>query len=265
MESNINNDMNITIDEKLNNVVDEKLNNTEEREITTVVVVLDNSGSMESMGPERIQAVRNLYDDQKKSGVFRSTLAIFSNTMSYIHQNTLSSDLKEIEDFKPNGMTALYDALGEVTESFIVAGTKNGILVIITDGVENASCRYTSTLVKSQIGILEKMGWKIVYLGANQDSFTTGTNIGATLSCDYEATPCGFTNLVREVSHGLCRQISGEGRFEMPKLVRTETDVHSGLMSIIKGDDAEEADNFEDLLPSEYVARPSLTATISHM
>jgi hypothetical protein len=261
MESNINNDMNMnnTVEEELNNTVDENLNNVEG--VTTVAVLLDNSGSMESMGPERIQALRSLYDEQKKSGVFRSTLAIFSNTMSYIHQDVLSSDLKEIEDFKPDGMTALYDSLVEVTLPFITAGTKNGILVIITDGLENASYKNNSTVVKTQIGILEKMGWKIVYLGANQDSFTTGRNIGATLSCDYEATPRGFTNLVSAVSDGLRRQISGEGRFEMPKLVRT--DAHAGAIPITE----EEATDFEDLIPPEYnTPSPSpLIATFSHM
>lgn len=234
------------------------------KEETSVAVLLDNSGSMETMGVERIQSVRKLYEDQKAAGGrFRSTLAIFSNKMEYIHQDVPGSDIGEIEDFKPNGMTALYDSVVAVTLPFILKGVKNGILVIITDGLENASVSSNSSAVKTQIGILEKMGWKITYLGANQDSFTAATNIGINHSCDYEATPDGFRGIMKSVSDGLTRQITGEGTFELkkPKLVRT--DAHAGLPPLSESDST----NFDHLLSPvvENEVLPALGYTISHM
>lgn len=243
-----------------NIIVEESETNKEE---TSIAVLLDNSGSMESMGEERIQSLRKLYQDQKAAGGrFRSTLANFSNIMEYIHQDVAGSDLAEIPDFKPYGMTALYDSVVNITLPFILKGVKNGILVIITDGLDNASTSSNSTAVKTQIGILEKMGWKVVYLGANQDSFTAARNIGVNHSCDYEATPSGFSNIMRTVSDGLSRQITGEGTFELkkPKLVRTDT--HSGLPPLTEL----ESRNFDHLLSpvEENEVLAPLGRTISH-
>jgi len=184
-------------------------------EYTPVGVLLDNSGSMSIMGKERIQSLHKLYEDQKIAGPFKSTLAIFSNKMKYIHKDVIGTEIGEIEDFTPDGMTALYDSIIEITSPFIVDGIKNGILVIITDGCENSSLKNNSQSVKNQINILEKMGWKVIYIGANQDSYSVAKDIGVTMSCDYEATPVGFRNMMREVSEGLTRQISGKGEFEL--------------------------------------------------
>lgn len=192
-------------------------NMNKEIDYTTVAVLLDNSGSMASMGDERIQSVRNLYEDQKKAGPFKSTFAIFSNKLEYIHKNIIGTEIEEIKNFDPNGSTALHDSIMEITLPFILDGVKNGILVIITDGLENASQKYNSESVKTQLNILEKMGWKIVYIGANQDSFSVAKNMGVNMSCDYEATPSGFDNMMRAVSSGLTRQISGGGEFKVEK------------------------------------------------
>ena len=200
----------------ISSVIEQEVNKIE---YTQVAVLLDNSGSMHTMGCERIQSLRNLYEDQKKAGPFKSTLAIFSNKMEYIHKDIIGSEIGEIKDFIPDGMTALYDSIMEITLPFILDGIKKGILVIITDGLENASNKNNSTSVKTQINILEKMDWKVIYLGANQDSFTVAKDIGINTSQDYEATPLGFKNMMRAVSEGLSREISGKCEFslESPK------------------------------------------------
>ena len=200
-------------------------------EYKTVAVLLDNSGSMESMGTERLQSLRLLYEEQKKAGPFKSTLAIFSDKMDYIHKDVIGTEIEEIKNFRPNGMTALYDSIIEITLPFIVEGIKNGVLVVITDGLENASKKNNSESVKTQISILEKMDWKVIYIGANQDSFNVAKNIGVNISRDYNATPTGFNNMMRDVSSGLTRHISGNGKFEIEK--------HIQSLNINKADDFE--------------------------
>ena len=80
---------------------------------------------------------------------------------------------------KPRGLTPLYDAIAQLLDN-AEADDRPGhkqLVVIVTDGQENASRHNTQTSIFKRIKRLERQGWTFVYLGANQDSYTTGRNI----------------------------------------------------------------------------------------
>ena len=52
------------------------------------------------------------------------------------------------------------------------------MVVILTDGQENASTQFNRQRVFDLIGDKTKEGWTFVYLGANQDAFTEAANLG---------------------------------------------------------------------------------------
>jgi hypothetical protein len=91
------------------------------------------------------------------------------------------------EDYQVCGCTALLDAIGgsinHIGDVHKYARKedvpKHTIFVITTDGMENASCRYSSTEIKEKIKRqTEKYGWEFIFVAANIDAVETADRIG---------------------------------------------------------------------------------------
>jgi len=188
------------------------MNDKKEEQIPfSIVFVLDKSGSMESMGKEPVDGLNNFYKEQNMNGKFFSTLVFFNEKTEFVHANLEGENVKELEynEYKPNGMTALYDAIGQAIAKQESVKMENVIFVILTDGHENASKEYSKTQIKDKIIKLEKEhGWKFIYLGANQDAFLVGQSIGIQTSCDYQYTQQGCQNIFRGISENISRCVS---------------------------------------------------------
>jgi len=87
----------------------------------------------------------------------------------------------------PKGATPLLDAMGTAITEFaseLAAMPKDeqpGVVVfaVMTDGIENASREYTAAQIREMVTKREtESGWQILYLGANQDAFATGSELG---------------------------------------------------------------------------------------
>merc|ERR1711998_781288 len=88
-------------------------------------------------------------------------------------------------DFEPRGMTALLDGIGSMIakmERTVPAGTlapeQAPVIVILTDGNENASQEFTRAAIFERITAKRELGWKFTFMGANQDAISVGTSIG---------------------------------------------------------------------------------------
>ena len=80
---------------------------------------------------------------------------------------------------------------------------RDQVVVVFTDGHENASRRWTQAQVFGRIAQLKQAGWTFVFLGANQDSYATGHRLGLADGSvsDFDASPDG----VRTAFHSLDR------------------------------------------------------------
>jgi uncharacterized protein YegL len=160
------------------------------KDLTKIVMILDESGSMGSAREDVIGGFNTFVEDQKKQeGDATLTLITFA------HQDTIVIDNQNIKDiepltpkqYRPAGCTALHDAVGTAidTVGILLAETPEAerpekvIFVIMTDGQENASTTYTKAIVKEktehQIAIYN---WEFLYLGANQDAMSEAQSIG---------------------------------------------------------------------------------------
>ncbi len=178
---------------------------------TSIVFVMDASGSMETMGDEPIQGLNNFYKKQKESGEFTSTLVFFNENVKFNHKNIDGKDVPILknEDYDRSGMTALYDAIGQVIEYQKSIKTENVIIVILTDGLENASREYRKETISKMIKKMEKEHkWTFMYLGANQDSFAVSAGLGMRKSANYDYTPLGCMKALRSISENVSRCIS---------------------------------------------------------
>lgn len=165
-------------------------------DLTEIVAIMDRSGSMQSCKKDSEGGLNAFIDAQKKQpGDARLTLVQFDTEVETV---LASKPIKEapVCRLDPRGMTALYDAVGSTIDSLgarLAALPENErpglvVVVIITDGGENASKDYTGEKVRAMVAHQqEKYSWKFVYIGANQDAFTEASKIGiaAGLSANY--------------------------------------------------------------------------------
>ena len=188
---------------------------------SSILFIMDKSGSMANMGREPVDGLNTFFEEQKNTASFRATLVLFSDKSEFIFTNKLGSEIEKIsyEQYKPGGMTALYDAIGFAIEKQKEYQVDNVVCVILTDGLENCSKEYTSKTIKDMITKMKTdHKWEFKYLGANQDSFAVGGGLGINKTYDYEYSPLGCNQIMRTISSEVSRCIS---QTPEPKLERS--------------------------------------------
>lgn len=148
-----------------------------------IISILDMSGSMSTMTNEVLGAYNHFIAEQKKlKGKAEVTLVVFDDQYEVPLDRVKLKDVRTLtsEDYKPRGMTALYDAVGKTIDRF--SEYKDVVMVIQTDGQENASKIYDQPTLKRLVEQKEKDGWDITFLGANIDAKAVGSSIGVALS-----------------------------------------------------------------------------------
>lgn len=153
------------------------------KDVSHIVCVLDRSGSMNMIIDDMIGGFNSFIEEQKKlDDECYLTVVLFDNEYQVLHEMVNVKNVKPItkSEWVPRGTTALYDAIGKSIDDVLKqdkVSTKK-LMCIVTDGYENASEKYSSKQIKSMINDLEKKSWTFIYLGANQDAFAVGNNIG---------------------------------------------------------------------------------------
>lgn len=146
-----------------------------------IVVILDESGSMECIRDDMIKALNSLIKEQKeiKDRPCKFTLVKFNNEVTRLIKNL---DLKEVselsrKDYIPNSTTALYDAIGSTINWFRYES--NVLMVIVTDGQENASKKYNYKEITQMLDEKQKYReWTYVYLSNDLSTAKQGDNLG---------------------------------------------------------------------------------------
>lgn len=145
-----------------------------------VEILVDASGSMGGTVTDTVGAVdkyiKDLAEDCPRAKV---TVSFFDNTVVTAVKNQPAEEVGSIKDlYYIRGMTALNDAIGQSITRLKEQKGKKKVLVILTDGYENASTEYSSSQIKDMLGEAESDGWLISYLGADQDGFAAGQVLG---------------------------------------------------------------------------------------
>ena len=177
----------------------------------SILFIMDKSGSMTNMGVEPVEGLNNFFEEQKTVASYTATLVLFNEKPEFVFTNKASSEIEKLshDQYAPNGMTALYDAICSAIEKQKETQIDNVICVILTDGLENSSKEYDSKTTKNLITQMEKdHNWKFMYLGANQDSFSVGGGLGINKTHDYEYSPIGCNHIMRTISSEVSRCIS---------------------------------------------------------
>ncbi len=160
------------------------------KNLTDITILLDRSGSMESVRKDTIGGFNTFLKAQKElEGEAVLTLVQFDDQYEVCYSAVPIKEVKELttETFVPRGWTALLDAIGKTISSTGERLAKMSekdrpeqvIFVILTDGDENYSKEYTKSVVNEAIKIqTNTYNWDFVFLGANQDAIKVGGSYG---------------------------------------------------------------------------------------
>ena len=177
--------------------------------LTELVFVIDMSGSMYSLTGDTIGGFNSMLEKQKAvEGEAYVTTVLFNDDKRMLHDRVNTKDVTPMteKEYCAGGCTALNDALGSTIHHISRIHKyaraedipEHTIFVIITDGMENSSHRYSTAKVKEMVERKKtKYSWEFIFLGANIDAIETADNLGinADRASNYVADPQG-TNLV---------------------------------------------------------------------
>ncbi|WP_439565062.1 VWA domain-containing protein [Microcella sp.] len=153
---------------------------------TALLLIIDRSGSMQAIRDDMVGGLESLLA-QQAALPGRLTVDIVAFDDDVEHQATFADPASVRVQLEPRGMTALLDALGDSLEGFRSALSAMPVhaqpatvqVVVVTDGHENASTRWTGERVNRLItGLTDELGWDFVFLAAGQDAIAVGRDLG---------------------------------------------------------------------------------------
>jgi uncharacterized protein YegL len=189
------------------------------KNLTDITVILDRSGSMEYIKNATIKGFNSFIKEQKQTEEnVNVSLVQFDNEYKVSYESIPVQEVRKLnkDSFEPRGTTALFDAIGttidQTKKRFKLLDKKqrpeNVLIVIITDGAENASNKFTEKQIFKMIEKRErKDGWNFVFIGSNQDAIYEGAKFGIkteralTFANDDEGAIEAFASLARAANY----------------------------------------------------------------
>ena len=154
---------------------------------------------------------------QKEDGEALVSTVLFDDVCDVLHDRVEISKIKNMteDDYFVRGCTALLDAVGGAIHHIgnihkyarEEDRPEKTLFIITTDGLENASKRYSFADVKKMIERQkEKYNWEFLFLGANIDAIEVAGNMGirkdhtANFICDSVGTAVNYSVLDKAIS-----------------------------------------------------------------
>ena len=192
------------------------------KNLTEMVFILDRSGSMGGLESDTVGGFNAMIEKQKNAEGKAYVSTVLFNTHSKVLRDRV--DVQQIrpmtqDDYCVGGCTALLDAVGDAIHHIGNVHKyarpedvpEKTVFVITTDGMENASHRYTYDKVRRMIEKeKEKYGWEFIFLGANIDALQEAARFGisadraANYRCDRRGTAVIYEGINEVVSAVRC-------------------------------------------------------------
>lgn len=204
---------------------------------TELVFIIDKSGSMSGFEADTVGGFNATLERQKgEAGKVYVSTVLFNTRSEVIHDRVDMESVKPmtVDDYRVGGGTALLDAVGDAIHHIgnihkyarredVPAHT---VFVITTDGMENASRRYSGEDIRKKITRQrEKYGWEFIFLAANIDAALTAERMGIRRdrAANYEQSEAGIERTYYAMSEAI-------------RCVRTERPTDLDLDSFLNGE-----------------------------
>lgn len=189
-------------------------------DLTLIGVLVDRSGSMQQMKSDMEPALASFLAGQaEQPGAAQVSLAHFDDVYEQVW--TLR-DIAVVPRYTlvPRSTTALLDAMGKFITD--VGAEMSGrseserpgkvVIVIITDGLENASREWTHNGVRELVRRQRaNYAWEFVFLGANFDACVEAERLGIKQSAALTFTPRTSPSAMSSMGNHISR-LRSEGR-----------------------------------------------------
>ncbi len=166
------------------------------KDYTHITVVIDSSGSMGTIRTDTIGGFNSFLKEQQRApGKMTLTQIHFSSAVLGVPPYWVKDEFTPVQDvlplnehtYVPGGGTPLLDSIGVaiVETGNHLARMKEEdkpgkvLMVIITDGQENASRTYSKKQIKEMVQHqTDVYKWDFIFLGANMDAIGEGMSTG---------------------------------------------------------------------------------------
>lgn len=148
-------------------------------ESTRVVILLDRTGSMQSVKQETISGFNGYIDGlSNQPGLFVTVRQFDSQSMDTLCDGVAVKDVNRLTDasYVPRGATNLFDAVGSTIKLTRDSTKKESkvMVVILTDGEENSSQEFTAESVKALMKECEDRDkWTFAFIGMGVAGWTS--------------------------------------------------------------------------------------------
>lgn len=197
--------------------------------LTEVVFILDRSGSMSGLEADTIGGFNSMIEKQKREeGEAYISAVLFDDLTEVLYDRVPVDRVEPMNDrqYYVRGCTALLDAIGGAIHHIGNVHKyarpedvpEKTLFIITTDGMENASRRYTYGRVKEMVEHeKEKYGWEFLFLGANMDAIDVAGRfgIGADRAINYECDSVGTALNYQVLSETISAVRRSESRADM--------------------------------------------------
>ena len=181
--------------------------------------VVDQSGSMSgSEGPtiegfnSQLKTLQQLKKEHPDNEYIVSVTYFEDEVMDIMKFAPIEQiQLLSRENYRPGGLTALLDGIGKSIESIrknydqeIRENLASVVMVILTDGGENASKFYTRNLVAEMIKELDATGkWTFSFLGADLDAVQASDNLNIRRENIISFSKSNYDGMMRKMSKSI--------------------------------------------------------------
>lgn len=175
------------------------------------LIILDESGSMESIKPSIIngfnELVQSIKGIQKQFPEQEHDISIISfnglgNKVLHFMDDVSKLNTIDSRNYKPDAMTPLYDAMGfsftKLKKELELQENYNVLVTILTDGEENDSKEYSGAVIKNMIEELSKDNWTFTYIGTDHDVEKMATNLSIKNTMVFEKNVEGIKTMFEE-------------------------------------------------------------------
>jgi len=196
---------------------------------TEIIYILDRSGSMGGLESDTIGGFNSMMEQQKKTGekAVVSTV-LFDDVCEVIHDRVPIEKVEKMTDkqYYVRGCTALLDAVGGAIHHIGNVHKyareedrpEKTIVVITTDGMENASCKYSRDKIEKMVKRQQKKyGWEFIFIGANIDAYAEAQKYGIRRdrAVNYVCDDIGTANVYAGVSKAVCSVMMADSLCEV--------------------------------------------------
>ena len=149
------------------------------------LIIVDESGSMSHLRKstlsginETISTIQSAQEEFAATQKHTLTLVTFDSgsnrpDVRTVIDNQPISKVKKFKDYRPNGRTPLYDAMGQSLTRLHdrIRNDKDAtaVVTVLTDGLENASREWDAAGLRRLIEQLKSEGWSFAYMGSAHD------------------------------------------------------------------------------------------------